>query len=279
MITTPKDAVAHLYGFHSSKAAMQAELDRLVEAKELQVSSNDLVQICSVLQLSAPTVKQAEKAGALTYGKQGGFAATESKAAAGSAGAQLMVSGLNRGESIAMSDFAVERNKPGTGYSYFLGTQAELLDLIKEHWDQRLPGTGRSDLNEVISIPVPAARFMTTTVAIDDKTPLQAAFYRRRAHEDPYVRVTTDREPEPAKFANIILYSKDTLGKNGERSTKADWEVVTIIASPVQNEPMDPVTMMRNMLGKAGGTIVHYTPEQFAEAIDFWSRHVKVMPK
>ena len=36
------------------------------------------------------------------------------------------------------------------------------------------------------------------------------------------------RDPEPAEFASVVLYHKDTLGKNGERSTKADWEIVTI---------------------------------------------------
>ena len=74
-------------------------------------------------------------------------------------------------------------------------------------------------------------------------------------------------------------YMEITLGKNGERSTNADWEIVTIIASPVENEPMDPVTMMRNMRGKSGGTLVTYTAEQLLDAIEFWSNHVRVMPK
>jgi len=42
---------------------------------------------------------------------------------------------------------------------------------------------------------------------------------------------------------------------------------------------MDPVTMMRNMRGKSGGTLVTYTAEQLLEAIEFWSNHVRVLPK
>ena len=120
---------------------------------------------------------------------------------------------------------------------------------------------------------------MTTTIAVDSSTELQAQEYRRRDGEEPYVRVTANGEAQPAQFAQVILYSKDTLAKNDERSRRTDWEIVTIIASPVENEPMDPVTMMRNMRGKAGGTQVNYTADQLLDSIDFWSRHSKLQPK
>ena len=183
---------------------------------------------------------------------------------------------LASGESLGMSDFALGRHKPGTGYSYFQGSHSELLQLVQQNWEQRVPGAGRSNLNEVVIVPMPSARFMTTTVAVDDQTSLQATNFRRREHEDPYVRVTAEGEARPANFAQVVLYSKETLGKNDERSRRADWEVVSIIASPVANEPMDPVTMMRNMRGKTGGSQVNYTAEQLLDSIDFWSRHVKV---
>ena len=79
-------------------------------------------------------------------------------------------------------------------------------------------------------------------MAVTPETSVQAELYRRREHKLP------------------ILYSKDTLGANDERSTSADWEVVSMVASPVENEPMDPVTVMRNMRGLAGGSQVNYTP-------------------
>lgn len=183
------------------------------------------------------------------------------------------------GESMGWSEFALGRHKPGTGYSYFQGSQAELLGLVQQNWDQRRPGVGRSNLDEVVIVPMPSARFMTTTIAVDGDTELKAQEYRRREGEDPYVRVTANGQAQPANFAQVVLYSKDTLGKNDERSRMTDWEIVTIIASPVENEPMDPVTMMRNMRGKAGGTQVNYSAEQLLDSIDFWSRHAKLQPK
>lgn len=182
------------------------------------------------------------------------------------------------GESLAWSDFALGRHKPGTGYSYFQGSQAELLGLVQENWEQRRPGVGRTTLDQVVAVPMPSARFMTTTIAVDSTTELKAQEYRRRDGEEPYVRVTANGEAQPAQFAQVILYSKDTLAKNDERSRMTDWEIVTIIASPVENEPMDPVTMMRNMRGKAGGTQVNYTADQLLDSIDFWSRHSKLQP-
>ena len=186
---------------------------------------------------------------------------------------------LPGGETVAWSDFALGRHKPGTGYSYFDGNPSELVELVQQHWAERKPGVGRSNLDEVVAVPMPSARFLTTTVSVDDSSELKAQNYRRRDHEEAYVRVTAEGQPQPAEFAQVILYSKDTLGKNNERSRPSDWEIVTIIASPVENEPMDPVTMMRNMKGKAGGTQVNYTADQLLDSIDFWSRHVKLQPR
>lgn len=183
---------------------------------------------------------------------------------------------LPDGDSVAWSDFALGRHKPGTGYSYFTGSQAELIQLIQENWDQRIPGQGRKDLTEVVIVPMPSERFMTTTVPVTDETELQAQNFRRREHEAPYVRVTAKGQAQPAQFAKVVCYSHATLAKNQESSRPSDWEIVTIIASPVENEPMDPQTMMRNMRGQAGGTQVNYSAEELLDSIDFWSRHVKV---
>jgi hypothetical protein len=185
---------------------------------------------------------------------------------------------LPDGKTVAWGDFAAKRHRPGTGCAYFTGSPEELLDLVVENWEDRQPGVGRTNLDEVVVVPVPADKFMTTVVEVDKGTELVAGVTRRRSHEEPYIRVSAKGQAEPAKFAKVVLYSADTLGKNDERSTDRDWEVVSLLASPVENEPMDPVTMMRNMRGKPGGTQVNYTADQLLDAIDFWSKHTKLSP-
>ncbi len=185
---------------------------------------------------------------------------------------------LPDGKSVAWGDFASKRHKPGTGCAYFTGGKQELLELVRQSWDRREPGVGRTNLEEVVVVPVPAEKFMTTVVSVNEDTELVAGLNRRRSHEEPYIRVSAKGQAEPAKFAKVVLYSAETLGKNRERSTSTDWEVVSLIASPVENEPMDPVTMMRNMRGKPGGTQVNYTTDQLLDAIEFWSTHTKLSP-
>lgn len=186
---------------------------------------------------------------------------------------------LASGETLGWSEFAARRHQPGSGTAYFKGSQKELLDLVQEHWEGRLPGDGRSNLDEVVVVPVPADKFMTTVVAVDQDTQLVAQQTRRRSHEEPYVRVSAQNgSAAPANFARVVLYSAATLAENNERQAHTDWEVVALLASPVENEPMDPVTMMRNMRGKPGGSQVDYSAEQLLDSIEFWSKHVKLAP-
>ena len=78
------------------------------------------------------------------------------------------------------------------------------------------------------------------------------------------------------KFASVVLYTADTLLENGgKRSTDAEWEVVALIAGPVEVEPMDPLTMARNMLEKPGGTFCEYSAQEFAESIWYWAARAK----
>jgi hypothetical protein len=41
----------------------------------------------------------------------------------------------------------------------------------------------------------------------------------------------------------------------------------------LENEPMHPMTMARNMLEKSGGTKAEYTGQQFAVALWFWREY------
>ena len=186
---------------------------------------------------------------------------------------------LDNGDTVAISDFARGRHKPNSGLSYYDGPVDDVLKLVKQNWSKREPGAGRKNLNEVVVVPVPPAKFFTTTVPVEEDTTLKAHFGKRRSHEEPYLSVMSEGEAIPASFAKVVLYSKETLAENNEQSAETDWELVSLLASPVENEPMNPVTMMRNMKGKPGGSQVNYSTEELLDAIDFWSKHTKVKPK
>lgn len=173
---------------------------------------------------------------------------------------------------IGWSDFARDRYRPGGGRSLFRGSESELIEMVLANWEQRRPGAGRATLDEVVVVPLPPDRFVCGTVRIDQDTPLHVEFQRRQPHEQGYARITAEGEPETAAFAGVVLYSADTLELgDGRRSGNYEWEIVCVLASPVPDEPMDPLTMARNMLVKPGGTPCDYSARDFAEAIWYWS--------
>jgi hypothetical protein len=181
------------------------------------------------------------------------------------------------GLKLGWSEFARGRHTPGGSRPWFRGTEKELLELVWQAWPRRRPGAGRDDLDQVVVVPVAADRFMGATVRVTEATILHAEFTRRQEHEEGYVRVTGAGEPEPVRHAAVVLYSAAALLANdGARSGDFDWEVVCLLATGVEDEPMHPLTMARNMLAKPGGTPCSYTAEQFAEAVWYWSGRVAV---
>lgn len=124
--------------------------------------------------------------------------------------------------------------------------------------------------NILLSKGVPPRNAEGTGVSYDFATDRfsdgQLEYYKREPIEIP-----------PAKFAKVVCYHKDALLENdGQRSSDADWEIVALLTSDVDDEPMQPLTMARNYLQKAGGTYAPYTAQQFAESIYYWSLRVQV---
>ncbi len=173
---------------------------------------------------------------------------------------------------IGWSDFARGRHLPEGKHTWFAGTDQELLRRIRAGWARRRPGQGRTDLSQVVIVPVDPAGFVGATVRVQEDTPLHARFERRQRGEAGFVRVTAEGEREPVRHAAVVLYSAETLQENeGRRTTDCDWEIVCLLAGPREVEPMDPLTMARNFLQQPGGTFAEYSALEFAEAIWYWA--------
>lgn len=173
---------------------------------------------------------------------------------------------------LGWSDFALGRHRSAGQHTWFKGSNEELLALARRNWPQRRPGAGRTDLTQVVIVPVAADRFIGTAVAVDETTVLHAVFDRRDRREEGFCRVTAEGPREEVRYASVVFYSAATLEENeGRRSGDYDWEVVCLLAGPHEEEPMDPLTMARNMLAKPGGTNCAYSATDFAESIWYWS--------
>jgi len=172
---------------------------------------------------------------------------------------------------VAISNF-VRRQTKDSRFSHFDGTDEELISLVRQNWESQKPGYREG----VILIPVLAEKFYTSTIKVDEHTKLMAEFISRQEGEEKHIVVTAVGEKQPAKHADIVLYRKDVLAEDNDRSSDADWEIISINAYGEENPPMHPLTMARNFLHKKGGTKAKYTAEEFANAIWYWSQRAGV---
>ncbi|CAN0351212.1 unnamed protein product [Ascophyllum nodosum] len=91
-------------------------------------------------------------------------------------------------------------------------------------------------------------------------------------------------ETSEAKFLDVILYSREQIRKETEAMrgedapSEAPWGIISVKAQDVDREiPMQPITMMRNALGKEeGGSGVPLDRAKYAESVEFWRDHAPV---
>lgn len=167
---------------------------------------------------------------------------------------------------IGVSDF-VKRQTKESRFSYFNGSWEELIWLVFNNKDNMKEGYR----DGVILVSVPPERFYTSMCKIDENSEFEYIYESRREGEESFARRRLKNgKKEPAKFVDVVLYRKDVLAENNENSVDALWEIISINASLVENTPMQPMTMARNMLEKVGGTKAEYSGQEFAEAIWFW---------
>lgn len=183
---------------------------------------------------------------------------------------------------LGITEFALGRHDSLSGFSYFNGDWRDLLELVFKNWESRKPGYK----DGVVTVEVDPSEFVTGLVILNEEMPLISKFGRRKAAlpgERPFINTTVPGiAGAQAKHVVIVLYSHELLEEEGANSGEADYEIVTINASPyeggklpdgLESEPMDPVTMARNFLGLPGGTKAEYSAEQFARSIVFWNEH------
>jgi hypothetical protein len=102
----------------------------------------------------------------------------------------------------------------------------------------------------------------------------------------PRELVAKDEKDLPiAKYLDLILYSREQInqenaaqGQKVDSATTAPWGIVSIKAQDVDRElPMNPITAMRNALGKEeGGSGIPIDRKQYMEAVNYWKDHAVV---
>jgi len=169
------------------------------------------------------------------------------------------------------------RQTPDSRFSHFEGTEQELLELVFEGFFHGKEGY-RSG---VWLVTVPPERFKSGIAQLTEGERIWGVFESRKEGEAPRKFVATSgREKLPAKHVEVVLYHRDVLEEEPGYEAIADWEVISINASPTDEAvPIPPNTLIANHFGMSGGTDTKYTALEFEEALResvmFW--HDKAM--
>lgn len=66
-----------------------------------------------------------------------------------------------------------------------------------------------------------------------------------------------------ARFITAVLYHKDVLAEDNDRSTSMEWEIVALLCQVDEEEPMNTATLMANHFKADGGTATNMDPRTF----------------
>ena len=164
---------------------------------------------------------------------------------------------------IEVSHF-VQRQTAASRFSHYTGSWEEVRKLATDCFDQAKPGYREG----VLLVPVPAEGFLSGVVTLKEGDTLQGSFEARQDGEEPRKNVQTKGEKQPAKHVDIVLYHADVLDENNERSSDAEWEIISINARITDEEmPMHPSTLMYNHFEMSGGTATEMSDGEFVSAL------------
>lgn len=177
---------------------------------------------------------------------------------------------------IVMSPFA-RRQTEDSQFSHFAGSEAQLIELVEQHFVDAKPGYR----DGVLCVPVKPSWFYSGIVELEDGDRLLGVFRKRPSDKLPrkstYAKVGNKM---PAKYVEVILYHSDVLRETSDADEMSycpgnAWVIISINGSPTKEPvPVEPTTMMYNHFKMDGGTSTNMTDEQFVAALkqslDFW---------
>ena len=112
---------------------------------------------------------------------------------------------------------------------------------------------------------------------------LSGMFESRYGSEEPRQWMGTPMgEKLPAKFCTAILYSSELLEETQQNDHTGCWELISLNASLIEDEPMTPATLMANHFDKDGGTDDKMSDtffvEKLAQSYQYWWNKANFVP-
>jgi hypothetical protein len=134
-------------------------------------------------------------------------------------------------------------------------------------------------------VPIPPSDFFSSTVLLKDGDKLVGEYKARKAGEEPRKSTfVVGGQKMPAKRVDVVLYAHHVLAENKENDTDADFEIVSINASPDEIEqPIPTGALIANHFGLSGGTSTQMTDGEFVallrKSVLYWKDKAQAAPK
>jgi hypothetical protein len=173
---------------------------------------------------------------------------------------------------IAISNF-VRRQTQESQFSHWILSDAELIALVEANFAKAKNGYR----NGVCLVPVNPQGFYSSVVKLEPGDKLAGVYEARKEGEEPRKSVySIKRNKIPAVSVDIVLYSHETLAENNEQSCDAEWEIISVNASPTEGEmPIPTGALIANHLQLSGGTKTNMSNDEFVallrKSVEFWS--------
>lgn len=173
---------------------------------------------------------------------------------------------------IGISNF-VRRQTKESRFSYYGFSDRYLLNLVNDNLH-----TKKSKYRpDVLGITVPPEGFYSGIVVMKNGDRLTGIYAPRKEGEEPRTQIgVVGGQKMPAKFVEIILYSREALAEGNENSLDVDWEIISINASPTEDKyiPLRPMTLIANHFQLSGGTATDMDEKEFVaelkKSVEFW---------
>ena len=175
----------------------------------------------------------------------------------------------------------VRRQTSTSPFSHWICADYTLLKMV----EQGLPNAKQGYRDGVLLVPVPPEFFFSGVAQLNAGDYIIGEYSARKEGEEPRKHTYAFRSKKmPAKSVYVVLYRHDVLAENKENETDADYEIVSVNASPTeQDAPIQPGTLIANHFEMSGGTKTHMTDSEFVQALKesvmFWKDKVLVMPE
>lgn len=159
---------------------------------------------------------------------------------------------------IGISNF-VRRQTPESHFAHFDGDDRVLINLTTRAFEKGNYSPGYRDGVVVVHMePWKSQLFFTyPNSPWPEGTKLRAEYKRipGREHEPPQVIVVPAGPKVRCNYVDVILYRRDVLEEDGDASTDAEWEIVSLNGRIREREKLiSPLTVVRNWLHLEGGT-------------------------